>query len=144
MGKKISVDTEDLRTVGKEICPAMADQYEEVINKANAIRGLSNRVFGSTEASDSFERYFELFHTCVYETGYNLLASGKTLESIAENDEVLEQDLSNEFSEISEEIGLPGFTPNSNNEFWKEIDTDGREDKNKDDPPNGDMTPEAG
>lgn len=113
MGDGRVVDPAEIREVGEQICPDIANWLDDAgsaISSAADSRGSS---FGSHAVVDTWNEFYGLFYECVYETAQNTRAIGMALVEIAETTTDLEADLASTFESIEGEIEQQPAAPSS-------------------------------
>ncbi|MCD0444050.1 hypothetical protein LO763_10485 [Glycomyces sp. A-F 0318] len=113
MSDRIEYDPQAIREVGEEVCPDIANFYDDIASKTAAAGQVRDSAFGAHALGDKWNEMFTLFYGIVFETGSNVRAMGPTLIRIAEDQEILEGELVNAFGQIESEIDANGHAPST-------------------------------
>lgn len=73
-----SVDPDEIEEVGSRVCPAIADEYAEILNDAPLAGRLRDGAIGGNLGVNWADR-FTFFYNSIYETKANIRSRGKTL-----------------------------------------------------------------
>ena len=120
-------DAEEIRRVGEDVCPKLADEYEHVVDVADSagrFRDAFEDAAGSMSGlGGTWSQCFTLFYNAAYETGVNIRAYGAALVDIADqgqDDEALmsmsfeqavDVGIADGYNTVSEQTADQGFNP---------------------------------
>ncbi|WP_205328658.1 hypothetical protein [Glycomyces sp. YM15] len=117
MSKRISYEPDDIEAVGDEVCPDIANFYDEAGSKAATAGRGRDSAFGAHGLTDTWGELYDLFYKVVYESGENIRAMGPTLKAIAEDQRILEGELAQTFEQMEGEISGGAYAPQATEHF---------------------------
>lgn len=117
MSDKIEYDYELIKEVGETACPDIANFYDDIASKAASAGRGRGSAFGDHALAETWNDMFNLFYEVIYETGQNIRTLGPTLVQISNDQEILEGELVQNFSEVESEIEQSGYSSSPSTSF---------------------------
>lgn len=117
----------EIRRIGEEVCPKLADEYENVVDTADDAGRYSSAFEDGSETMSEFgelwAQCFKLYYNAAYETGVNVRGYGSALVDIADQGEAdehtieqsfhqaVDDDMAEGYSTVSEQTAEQGVNP---------------------------------
>lgn len=107
-------DAAEIRRIGEEICPKLADEYENVVDTADDAdrydSAFENDSATISEFGALWAQCFKLYYNAAYETGVNVRSYGSALVDIADQGEADEHALAQSFHQAVDEDMAEGYS----------------------------------
>ncbi|WP_205324477.1 hypothetical protein [Glycomyces sp. YM15] len=133
-------DAAEIRRIGEEVCPKLADEYENVVDTADEAGRYSRAFEGSSGAMSDFgelwDQCFRLFYNAAYETGVNVRGYGSALVDIADQGEADEHAIDQSFHQAVDDNMAEGYSTVSEQTAEQDINPETDDIYNLDQAPN--------
>ncbi|MEU6858328.1 hypothetical protein AB0B28_05560 [Glycomyces sp. NPDC046736] len=120
-------DAAEIRRIGEEVCPKLADEYEHVVDTADSAGHYGSAFEDDSGAMSDFgdlwTQCFKLYYNAAYETGINVRGYGSALVAIADQGEMdehaielsfhraVDDNLAEGYSTVAEQTAEQGVNP---------------------------------